>query len=181
VEAGREKEERVRREQEAAQLRKAFEDAEADIDKIVADAAQFKLLWDEAESVYGNGSGAVDYREAGAFLQKKWACLNNKTALKRAFRWATTKDEDGDDKMLDKKEFERFLRGSAYFNRVYGMVEQAPEGSLREEEFKAAVAALGVTEKDLGKAFATVDGEGNESATFSDFADWYAGVRDGGS
>ncbi len=109
---------------------------------------------------------------------EKYAVLNSKPALMRAYKQTTQRDGDGD-AWVERPEFPSLLRNLVYFNKLFAAfddVDGDDDRRLTLEEFRSGCVKVGlkISPGEVDKAFASMDTNGGGKVLFDEFCAWVA-------
>jgi Ca2+-binding EF-hand superfamily protein len=153
---------------------KDFDDLEVQIKKIMEDHKELHKLW---KCMDYNGNNICSLAEIDKMVVEKYAVLNHKPALMRAYKRAI-KEEDKNDGWVHKKAFKSLLGYLFYFNKIYWIFDEVNGDDRRMTfpEFKKCLTLAGVqmSESDAKKEFSSIDKNGGGMVLFDEFCAWFA-------
>lgn len=154
-----------------------FDEAEAEVLKRINDKAYLDKIWGVLDF---NGNRKVSLAEIDKMCveQADWQLCNNKPALMRAYKFATSRAGGGDgDAYVEKKEFKALLANLFYFNKLFYLFEDIDTGDDRRidlGEFLRGVSRIGLnlSVQQVEAAFDEIDRNDGGQILFDEFCIW---------
>jgi len=146
-----------------------FDELEKKFKAMMADNASLGKAWKELDF---NGNNIVSLAEIDKWVVEKYALLNHKPALMRAYKAAMVSVKQDD--WIQKKEFKTLLGYLFYFNKLFWLFDQVDEDHdrrLNYAEFKQCLTIAGVkmSEPKCQEEFKKVDKNGGGIVLFDEF------------